>query len=146
MREFIKRVPAQIASTYTIMLITFTMISSIRGVELMPVSRLAELFLLAVIGGILMEIAFGQCVFRKLSDIKRVCIFMVPFAIVTFLVAVVFQWITQLDVLETYLKFIGIFVGCGVLSVLLFEIEHRIRGRQYTRKLKEYQRREQKDG
>lgn len=93
-----------------------------------------------------MEIAFGQCVFRKLSDMKRVCIFMVPFAIVTFLVAVVFQWITQLNVLETYLKFIGIFVGCGVLSVLLFEIEHRIRGRQYTRKLKEYQRREQKDG
>ena len=41
-----------------------------------------------------------------------------------------------------YLKFIGIFLGCGLLSVLLFEIEHRIKGKEYTKKLKEYQNKE----
>lgn len=142
MKKFVKRVPAQIASTYTIMLLCFTVISLSRGVETMPFVLLPELFILAVVGGILMEFAFGECIFKKLSDMKRVCIFIVPFAVITFGLAVFFQWITELNTLGTYLKFIGIFMGCWALSVVLFEIEHRIKGREYTRKLREYQEKE----
>lgn len=142
MREFLKRIPAQIASTYTIMLIVFTIISLKKDITIIPVTRLLELFILAVIGGIWMEFAFGQCVFKKLSDMKRICIFIVPFAVVTFILAVLFQWITKLDMLDTYVMFIGIFVGCWAVSVILFEMEHRMRGRQYTQKLREYQAKE----
>ena len=142
MREFWKKIPAQIANTYTIMLMCFTIISLISGVEMMPVKRLAELFVLAVIGGFWMEIAFGECVFQKMSDMKRVCIFIIPFAVITFILAVIFQWITRLDMIETYVLFIGIFLVCWGISVVLFEIEHRIRGKEYTQKLKEYQAKE----
>lgn len=139
MKKFIKKVPEQIASTFTIMMVVFTVISSMNGIESIPVNRLGEMIFLAVIGGILMEFAFGKCVFKQMNDVKRVCIFIVPFAFVTFLAAIIFDWITALDSITTYIKFIGIFLVCGVVSVMLFEIEHRLRGREYTKKLKEYQ-------
>lgn len=139
MKEFIKKVPEQIAGTFTIMVVVFTVIASINGIESIPVIRLGEMFFLSVIGGILMELAFGKCVFKQMNDVKRVCIFIVPFAVVTFLAAIIFEWITELDSITTYIMFIGSFLVCGVISVLLFEIEHRLRGREYTKKLKEYQ-------
>ncbi len=139
MKKFLKNIPGQIASTYTIMLLCFTIISTVRGFEVIPSRLLLQLFGLAVIGGVLTEFAFGQCVFRKMSDVKRICIFIIPFCVITFLFAVMFQWITRLDMIETYVKFISIFLGCGILSVGIAEIEHRVRGKKYTQKLKEYQ-------
>lgn len=140
MKKFIKNIPGQIAATYTIMLVCFTIIAWSRDIETVSVVRLAELFLLSVAGGVWMEFSFGTCIIRKMADVKRVCIFIVPFAIVTFLFAVTFQWITELKKISTYLKFAGIFLICWVISIVLFEIEHIIRGKKYTEKLKEYQR------
>ncbi|MBD5136607.1 MAG: hypothetical protein HDT39_11710 [Lachnospiraceae bacterium] len=139
MKKFLKNVPGQIAGTFAIMVVCFTIISLSRGVETIPIRRLAELLLLAVIGGILMEFAFGTCIFKQMTDVKRVCIFIVPFSIITFICSIAFCWITKLDVISTYIKFVGIFIGCGVISIVLFEIEHLIRGKKYTAKLKEYQ-------
>jgi len=139
MKEFMKKVPQQVASTFTIMMIVFSVIAKLKGIEFIPVMRLGELFFLAMIGGILMEFVFGKYVFKQMEDMKRVCIFIVPFAIITFLAAVIFEWFTELDSIVAYLKFFGIFLVCGAISVLLFEMEHRSRGREYTRKLKEYQ-------
>lgn len=141
MRNFIKKIPGQIISTFTIMIMCFTVISFVRGVETIPVTRLVELFILSIIGGIWMEFSFGTCIITKMSDAKRVGIFIVPFAIVTFMCAVVFQWITELKVVSTYIKFIGIFLSCWLLSIILFEIEHTVRGKKYTQKLREYQNR-----
>ena len=142
MKIFLKNSIGQIASTYAVMCLIFAIISTVRGVTTMPIMRFFELFILAVIGGVLMEFAFGKCVFKQLSDIKRVSLFIAPFAVITFLCAVIFQWITEYRSISVYLKFIGIFLGCGLLSVLLFEIEHRIKGKEYTKKLKEYQNKE----
>lgn len=134
-----KNIPGQIAVTYTIMMVCFTIISWLKGIDTIPTARLAELFLLSVAGGIWMEVSFGTCVIQKMADAKRVCIFTVPFAMITFLSAVIFQWITEWKELGTYLKFAGIFLVCGVISIALFEIEHIIRGKKYTEKLREYQ-------
>lgn len=139
MKHFMKNIPGQIAVTYTIMMVCFTIISWLKGIDTIPTARLAELFLLSVAGGIWMEVSFGTYVIRKMADAKRVCIFTVPFAIVTFLFAVIFQWITEWKEISTYLKFAGIFLVCGVISIALFEIEHIIRGKKYTEKLREYQ-------
>lgn len=139
MKKFVENIPGQIAFVFTIMLINFTAISLVLGIENVPTTRLLEFFVLAIIGGVLMEFAFGKCIIKNMPVVKRICIFIVPFGLVTFLCAVIFQWITRLDKIETYIWFIGIFMVCGVLSVIIAEIEHRIRGKQYTKKLKEYQ-------
>lgn len=139
MKNFIKNIPGQIAGTFTVMTICFTIISFALGVKTIPVTRLAELFLLSVPGGIWMEFSFGTCFIKKMADEKRACIFVVPFAAVTFICGVMFRWITELTRISTYIKFAGIFLVCLVISILLFEIEHRIRGKKYTEKLKEYQ-------
>ena len=139
MKKFIKNLPGQIACTFAIMVVSFTVIALSKGIETMPVSRLLELFLLSTIGGIWMEFAFGTCIIKQMADAKRVCIFIIPFAIITFICGIIFQWITKLEVISTYVKFAGIFIGCWILSIVLFEIEHRIRGKKYTEKLREYQ-------
>lgn len=141
MKKFIKNIPGQIASTFAIMVVCFTAISFSKGIETIPTTRLAELLVLAIIGGIWMEFAFGTCIIKKLSDVKRICLFIVPFALVTFLCAVIFQWITELNVVGTHIKFIGIFFVCWLISIIIFEIEHSIRGKKYTKKLREYQNR-----
>ena len=120
MKKFIKNIPGQIASTFAIMVVCFTAISFSKGIETIPTTRLAELLVLAIIGGIWMEFAFG--IIKKLSDVKRICLFIVPFALVTFLCAVIFQWITELNVVGTYIKFIGIFFVCWLISIIIFEI------------------------
>lgn len=140
MKSFIKNIPRQIMETFAIMMICFTIIACSRGIETIPITRLVELFFLSIIGGIWMEFSFGTCIIKKMTDAKRVCIFIVPFAIATFICAVIFQWITQLKLISTYIKFIGIFLVCWVVSIIIFEIEHRIRGKKYTEKLREYQR------
>ena len=66
-------------------------------------------------------------------------LFIIPFAMVTFLCAVIFQWITELSLISTYVKFMGIFLGCWLASIVLMEVEHIIRGKKYTEKLREYQ-------
>lgn len=139
MKRFVKNIPGQIAGTFAVMVIVFTLISFFRGIETIPTARLAELFVLAITGGIWMEFAFGTCIIKKMSGEKRICLFIVPFAIVTFICAVIFQWITELNVLGTYIKFIGIFFVCWLIAISIFEIEHIIRGKKYTEKLREYQ-------
>ena len=139
MKRFIKNIPGQITSTFAIMVVCFTVISFSKGIETIPTTRLAELLILAIIGGIWMEFAFGTCIIKKMSDVKRICLFIVPFAIVTFICAVIFQWITELNVVGTYIKFIVIFFVCWLISIFIFEIEHTIRGKKYTERLREYQ-------
>lgn len=141
MKGFLKNIPGQIASTFAIMVACFILISFVKGIETIPTARLMEFLVLAVIGGIWMEFAFGTCIIKKMSDVKRISLFVVPFAIVTFICAVVFQWITELNMIGTYIKFIGIFLAGWLLSVLVFEIEHTIEGKKYTKKLREYQNR-----
>ena len=139
MKQVLKNIPGQIAETFAIMMVCFTVISLLKGVETIPIGRLVELFFLSVIGGIWMEVAFGTGVIKCMTDAKRICLFIVPFALMTFFCAVVFQWITDLNAISTYVKFIGIFLVCWLISIGIMELEHTIRGKKYTEKLREYQ-------
>lgn len=139
MKQFMKNIPGQIAGTFTIMMMCFMVISLFKDAETIPMTLLLEMFLLSAIGGIWMEFTFGTCVIKGMTDAKRICLFIVPFAIVTFLYAVIFQWITELRVISTYVKFMGIFLGCWLISFVVMELEHTIRGKKYTEKLREYQ-------
>jgi len=139
MKQFLKNIPGQIAGTFTIMMSCFTVVSFCKGVEAIPMTILPELMVLSAIGGIWMEFAFGTGVIKNMPDAKRICLFIIPFALITFLCAVVFRWITELDVIGTYVKFITIFLVCWLISVGIMELEHSIRGKRYTEKLRKYQ-------
>ena len=109
MKQFINNVPSKIVNTFAIMINAFFIISKLKGIENIPVIRLGQLAFLAVMGGILIEVAFGTCLFKRMSDVKRITLFMVLFALITFGCAVWFQWITHLESIRTYISFIGIF-------------------------------------
>lgn len=146
MKTYIKNVPWQFARTYTVMLVCFTAIGCAKGMEMVPMARLAELLLLAVVGGFLMEAAFGKCIFKKMTYTKRMCVFVIPFATATCACASVFGWSDGMEHIGDYIRLGALFAACGILSVVLCEIEHWIRGREYTWKLKAYQNREEKNG
>lgn len=146
MKQFLKNTSVQVTNTYAIMVLVFFFISFCMGVETIPLMRLAQLAMVAVLGGILMELYFGNCVIKRMADITRCTLFMISFAAITFVCAVYFQWIVHLDSMRTYASFIGIFAVCWVVAVMIGEVEHYFRGKQYTQKLKEYQKRGDKDG
>lgn len=144
MKTFIKNVPWQFARTYTVMLVCFTATGCAKGVETVPMARLAELLCLAVVGGFLMEASFGKCIFKRMAYPKRVCVFVVLFAGATYACAAIFGWGDEME-LGDYIRIAGLFIACGLLSVTLFEIEHWARGREYTWKLRDYQNRRERD-
>ena len=146
MKQFIKNLPGQICSTYATMVVVFFVISFCMGVETIPLIRLGQLAMVAVLGSILMELYFGTCVIKRMADITRCTLFIISFAAITFVCAVYFQWITKLDRMGTYLSFIGIFAICWVVAIFMGELEHYFRGKKYTQKLKEYQKRSDRDG
>ena len=45
----------------------------------------------------------------------------------------------------TFVSFIGVFAICWVVAIFIGELEHFFRGKRYTQKLKEYQRKGDKD-
>ena len=146
MKQFMKNIPVQICSTYSTMVTVFFIISFCMGVETIPLIRLGQLALVAVLGSILMELYFGTGVIKNMADITRSTLFVISLAAVTFVCAVHFQWITKLDSMRTYLSFIGAFAICWVVAIILGELEHYFRGKKYTQKLKEYQKRGDRDG
>lgn len=146
MKQFMKKIPGQICSTYATMVSVFFVISFCRGVETIPLMILGQLAMVAVLGSVLMELYFGTCVIKKMADITRCTLFIISLAAITFVCAVYFQWITELNSMRTYFSFIGVFAICWVVAIILGELEHYFRGKKYTQKLKEYQKRGDRDG
>ena len=145
MKQFIKNIPGQICSTYATMVAVFFVISFCRGVETIPLMMLGQLAMVAVFGGVLIELFFGPCVIKAMADITRCTLFIISFAAITFACAVYFQWISELDSMGTYISFIGIFAICWAVAIFMGELEHYFRGKKYTQKLQEYQKRGDKD-
>lgn len=146
MKQFINNASRQIVSTYATMISVFFIVSFCRGVETIPLMRLGQLAMVAVLGGILMEIFFGKCVIKTMADIMRCTLFIITFAGITFVCAVYFQWIVHLDSMRTYASFIGIFAIGWAVAIFIGELEHYFRGKKYTQKLQEYQKRGDQDG
>ena len=140
MRIFMKELPKQVAYTFTIMMIVFLSIGFVRGVEAISIYRIIQLLGIAILGGILQLIAFSDIFIKKVSDIKRLLIFIVPFGVITFIFAILFSWFS-INSIKSWIIFFGIFLGCFILSYIISEIEHKIKGEEYTIKLIEYKNR-----
>lgn len=140
MKIFMKELPKQIAYTFTIMMIFFLSIGFVRGIEEISIYRIIQLLGIAILGGILQLIAFSDIFINKVSDIKRLLIFIVPFGVITLIFAILFSWF-PINSIKSWIIFFGIFLGCFILSYIIFEIEHKIKGKEYTIKLIEYKNR-----
>lgn len=143
MKLFFKELPKQVAYTFTAMITVFLTIGLIRGIEAISIHRLLQMFIIAIIGGAMQLVAFSEIFIKKMSDIKRLTIFTVPFVIVTMIFVILFNWF-PINMIKSWIIFFSIFLGCFVISIILFEIEHRIKGEKYTSKLIEYKNKKEK--
>lgn len=144
MKMFIKRLPHEVAQIFLIMMIVFFVLALLNGVESISVYRIGQLLGIAVIGGALLLIAFSDVFIKKVSYIVRICVFIVPFFFVTLIFALLFSWFTNANII-TWLIFIGIFLFCFALSIVIYLITVKIKGKEYTQKLIEYQNKSKDD-
>lgn len=144
MRKFIKRLPQEVAHIFSIMMVVFFVSSLINGVEQVSVYKIGQLLGIAVLGGALLLVAFSDIFIKKVSYIVRICVFIVPFFVVTLMFALAFKWFTSANII-TWLWFIGIFLICFALSIVIYLVTTKIKGKEYTEKLIEYQSRNKDD-
>ena len=144
MKLFIKRLPYEVAQIFSIMMVVFFVIALINGVESVSLYKIGQLLGIAIIGGALMLIAFSDMFIKKVSYIVRICIFIVALFFVTLIFALAFSWFTNANIM-IWLMFIGIFLFCFTLSVVIYFITVKIKGKEYTQKLIEYQNKSKED-
>lgn len=144
MRIFLKRLPQEIAHIFSIMMVVFFVSALINGVESFSVYKIGQLLGIAVLGGVLLLIAFSDIFIKKVSYIVRICIFIVPFFFVSLIFALAFSWFTSANIIN-WLWFIGIFIFCFALSIVIYLITTKIKGKEYTQKLIEYQNKSKDD-
>lgn len=144
MRVFMKRLPQEVAHIFSIMMVVFIALALMNGVESVSVYRIAQLLGIAVLGGALMLIAFSDIFIKKVSYIVRICVFIVPFFFITLIFAVMFSWFKIANII-TWAWFIGIFLFCFALSVVIYLVTTKIKGKEYTEKLIEYQNKNKDD-
>lgn len=135
---FFKKLPGEVIKIFGIIMTVFTAVALINGVETFSIYRIAQLFGIAVLGGVLMLTAFSDIFFKKTPYILRICIFIVPFFLITMGFSVAFSWFPSSNVIN-WLIFIGIFLFCFVLSISIYFISLKVKGKEYTEKLREYQ-------
>ena len=138
MKLFIQKLPHEVAQIFSIMMVVFFFTALINGVENISVYRIGQLLAIAVFGGAFMLVAFSDIFIKKVSYIIRICVFIVPFFLITLIFALVFSWFTTSSLMP-WLLFIGIFLFCFALSVVIYLISSKIKGKEYTEKLIEYQ-------
>ena len=138
MNLFFKRLPHEVAQIFSIMMVVFFFTALILGVESFSVYKIGQLFGIAIFGGALMLVSFSDIFIKKVSYIIRICIFIVPFFFITMIFALVFSWFTASNLMP-WLLFIGIFLFCFGLSIVIYLISSKIKGKEYTEKLIEYQ-------
>ncbi|MEE0059648.1 MAG: hypothetical protein UE295_02340 [Acutalibacteraceae bacterium] len=144
MKKFIKRLPQEVSHIFSIMMVVFLVSALMNGVENISVYKIAQLFAIAVLGGMLLLIAFSDIFIKKVLYIVRICIFIVPFFFVTLIFALTFSWFKSLNII-TWVWFIGIFLFCFALSVVIYLVTTKIKGKEYTEKLIEYQNKNKDD-
>lgn len=138
LRCFIKKLPCEVAQIFSIMMIVFTFSALMNGFDSISVYRIAQLFAIAVLGGALILFAFSDIFLKKVSYILRICTFIIPFFLISLACAFAFSWIST-ENLMNWIVFIGIFLFCFMLSIVIYLITVKIKGKEYTDKLIEYQ-------
>lgn len=139
--KFIKRLPCEVSRIFSIMMIVFFSMAFINGVEKISVCRIGQLLAIAILGGSLIIIAFSDIFLKKISYIFRICTFIVPFFFISLVFALSFSWIS-VENLINWIVFIAIFLFCFLSSIIIYLITVKIKGKEYTEKLIEYQNRD----
>lgn len=135
---FMKRLPHEIAQIFSIMMVVFFVSALINGVECFSVYKVGQLLAIAVLGGVLILVAFSDIFIKKVSYIVRICIFVVPFFFISLIFAMAFAWISAENIIN-WIIFIGIFILCFALSIVIYLVTLKIKGKEYTERLIEYQ-------
>lgn len=139
--KFIKRLPCEVSRIFSIMMIVFFSMAFINGVEKISVCRIGQLLAIAILGGSLIIIAFSDIFLKKIPYIFRICTFIVPFFFISLVFALSFSWIS-VENLINWIVFIAIFLFCFLSSIIIYLITVKIKGKEYTEKLIEYQNRD----
>lgn len=139
--KFIKRLPCEVSRIFSIMMIVFFSMAFINGVEKISVCRIGQLLAIAILGGSLIIVAFSDIFLKKISYIFRICTFIVPFFFISLVFALSFSWIS-VENLINWIVFIAIFLFCFLSSIIIYLITVKIKGKEYTEKLIEYQNRD----
>ncbi|MDO4420079.1 MAG: hypothetical protein Q4B92_06925 [Ruminococcus sp.] len=142
MKEFFAKLPQSIMLIFGIVIVVFTTVALANGFEALSVYRVYQLLGIAVIAGALMLVAFSDIFIKKMNQILRAVIFMIPLMITTLVFALAFSWFPAGNI-KSWAFFLTIFLvcfaGCFVIFLIINFIEKLIRGKKYTEKLKEYQ-------
>ncbi len=142
MKEFFAKLPQSIMLVFGIVMIVFTTMAFINGFEAVSVYRIFQLLGIAVIAGALMLVAFSEIFIKNLNPVLRAIGFIIPLMITTMIFALAFSWFPTGSV-KSWAIFITIFLACFAGSFIIFLIinfiEKLIKGKEYTKKLKEYQ-------
>lgn len=142
MKEFFAKLPQSIMLIFGIVIVVFTTVAFANGFEALSVYRVYQLLGIAVIAGALMLVAFSDIFIKKMNQILRAVIFMIPLMITTLVFALAFSWFPAGNI-KSWAIFLTIFLvcfaGCFVIFLIINFIEKLIRGKKYTEKLKEYQ-------
>ncbi len=138
LKIFFKRLPYEVLQLFSMMMMVMSITALVNGVENISVYRILQLLTISVFGGAFILVAFSDIFFKNISYILRISLFVIPMFLVTFIVALMFSWWKQFA-LHNWLLFIGIFIGCWVVSLAIYFIMVKIKGREYTEKLIEYQ-------
>ncbi len=142
MKEFFAKLPQSIMLIFGIVIVVFTTVAFANGFEALSVYRVYQLLGIAVIAGALMLVAFSDIFIKKMNQILRAVIFIIPLMITTLVFALAFSWFPAGNI-KSWAIFLTIFLvcfaGCFVIFLIINFIEKLIRGKKYTEKLKEYQ-------
>lgn len=142
MKEFFAKLPQSIMLIFGIMIVVFTTVAFANGFEALSVYRVYQLLGIAVVAGALMLVAFSDIFIKKMNQVLRAVIFMIPLMITTLVFALAFSWFPAGNN-KSWAIFLTIFLvcfaGCFVIFLIINFIEKLIRGKKYTEKLKEYQ-------
>ena len=142
MKDFFAKLPQSIMLVFGIVMIVFTTMAFINGFEAVSVYRIFQLLGIAVIAGALMLVAFSEIFIKNLNPVLRAIGFIIPLTITTMIFALAFSWFPTGSV-KSWAIFITIFLACFAGSFIIFLIinfiEKLIKGKEYTKKLKEYQ-------
>lgn len=143
MKEFFAKLPQSIMLIFGIMMTVFAIGKYISGFRSdISVYMIFQLLGIAVIAGALMLIAFSDIFIKKINQVLRAIIFMIPLMITTLVFALAFSWFPAGSAKAWAIFatiFLACFAGCFVIFLMINFIEKVIRGKKYTEKLKEYQ-------
>lgn len=126
-----------IKNFYFIIMIVFLTLSFIFGVSVVKIERLLQVLLISVVIGGLNLLLTSKRTAKKLSTIVRFLIFTSSVFVLTCISVVLFRWF-PIDNVYMWLILCGIFAVCIIVSLIIYAVEYKVKGKEYTERLYRY--------